>query len=149
MFSASAGIGFTSFFPPTVTVRLISSANAVSTLPGCRTWQPAHTITAETAMPIVHLRSCNPPQAIAYSTTIVIFNVAVIGAAEVIADRRIGAGRIRCDRDIAGLSCFHLAIDLQLTHEEAVREVFTVQPQGHRLALLQRDLFRRKPKPLR
>jgi hypothetical protein len=73
----------------------------------------------------------------------------VIGAAKMIANGGVRSSNFRRDGDIGSLARLDLGVDLQLAHEEPVCHVFAMQPQSDRLSLLQRDLFRHKPKTLR
>src|SRR6266850_5156358 len=149
MFSASAGSGFASAFPPTLTVRLKPCTNAVSTEPGCRTWQPVATAASRKIRSSAGFakRSERLPIRLLHHNGHL--HVAVIGSTEVIANRRERPGRVRRDRHVGRVPRLDLRINLQFAHEEPVSYVFAVQSQSYGLALLERDLIRCKPKTLR
>src|SRR3954470_5494042 len=66
-------------------------------------------------------------------------HVAVIRAAEVVADGREGTSSLGINDNIFRLPWLDHLVDLQCTHKEAVGHVFAVQPEHNFLALLERD----------
>jgi hypothetical protein len=66
-------------------------------------------------------------------------HVAVVGATEVIADRREGACLLRCHCYFYGLTGRDLFVKLQRTKEESVSHVFAVNTQLDGFALRQGD----------
>src|SRR6266550_639132 len=148
MFSASAGRGFESAFPPTLTVRLKFCTNAVSTEPGCRTWQPVPTIIKSRMTPDTGLATRLERLTIPLLHHNRHLHVAVIGSTEVIADRRERSRRLGRDRNVGRMSRLDLGINFQFAHKEPVSHVFAMQSERHGLALLERDLIRCKPKTL-
>src|SRR5215475_3683340 len=149
MFSPLAGTGLASFLPPTLTVRLKPCTNAVSTAPGCRTWQPVADNTTSTASPstgLLRTWECIAIELLHHDGHL---HVAVIGPAEVVANRCVGTCRVRSDCHIGRVSRLDISIDFQLAHEESVHDIFAVETQGHGLAFLQRDLIGSKSETLR
>src|SRR6185437_16698682 len=66
-------------------------------------------------------------------------HVAVIRAAEVVADGGEGTSSLGINDNIFRLPWLDHFVDLQCTHKEAVGHVFTVQPERNFFALLERD----------
>src|SRR5881227_2640018 len=98
MFSGVAGNGLRSARPPTVILCFTPCANAVSMAPGCRAWHPASARSRTASTPLTSFWACRKFFTISLHHDLHV-HVAVVGAAEVIADWGKRPRGLRCDRD--------------------------------------------------
>src|SRR5262245_39079884 len=75
-------------------------------------------------------------------------HVAVIHSTEMVTNCRIGSWSIRRKRDVFALARLDGFVNLELSHEEAMRHVRALQTKDDRLTFLQSDLVGSKSKTL-